>query len=117
MTRYREKRIVRNSKNNWVVITQAPIARGKIINIEKEKFIVQSSVKKKISLENKFSERNIIHIIKKENRYNFQKPETKGDVILKYKDKESKFGEHEDSYNNLPIEIVTLSGKTLYKRN
>lgn len=116
MVRYKEKRIVRNSKNNWVVITKAPFAKGKITNIEKEKFTVQSSIKKKTSLENKFSERNIIHIIKKENRYDFQKPETKGDVILKYKDKKSKLGEYENPEDNLPIEVVTLSGKTLYKR-
>ena len=119
MARLKEKRTVRDSKNK-VIITKAPIARGHVSYDGKFKFIAKSSVKKPVKERPNELER-IIHIIeynKKDYSYfqEFYGNDRTIDVLLKYKDKKSKEGKYGNPEDNLPIEIITLSGKQLYKK-
>ncbi len=113
MVRHKEKRVVRDSREN-VVITYSNIATGKIVSIDKDKFVVKSSVDKQDK-----GLVEIMHVIErnpKDYSY-FQLPDIKYDVLLKYEDKDAKFGKHEDAYDNLPAQIITRSGKLLYRKN
>ena len=128
MVKTRKKRVVKDEETKKVITTYAHIARGKVTYLDKNKFIAKSSVEKKG--EKKLE--NIIHIIenKKGDYSNFQEYDSKmkgiyGDkldkpirVILKYQDKKSKEGKYPDAYDNLPIEIRTLSQDIqLYQKN
>ena len=128
MVKTRKKRVVKDEETKKVIITYAHIARGKVTYSSKNKFIAKSSVKK----EGGKKLESIIHIIEKEkgNYSNFQEYNNKmreiyGDrlekpiqVILKYRDKKSKEGKYPNAYDNLPIEIRTLSQDIqLYQKN
>lgn len=121
MVRPKNKRIIKSLETNKIITTKAPIARGHIKYIEEDKFVLTSSVKR--FKEGKSRLEDMTCIVKRnEKDYSyFQEAyvplNTPIKVIMKYKDKKSKEGNYSTPEDNLPIEIISLSGRTIYQKS
>lgn len=122
MVKVGKKRQIKNIETKKVVTTVASIARGHATYVDKNKLLAISSVRKPLK-EGPNKLENIVHVLeKKDEDYSYFQENYLGinkkiDVVLKYKDRKSKEGKYANEYDNLPLEIVTLSGKTLYLKD